>query len=219
MYRNWLITNVSILANKAGWTFCPILPLYMGCYTQKNRGFTVNIEEKIPLLEEILKDWKGVIGSEYEGYKNHVYRMVNFCFQLKDCSQEEREKIIIAGAFHDIGIWVEDTLDYISPSLPPVIEYLKNRNLEAWSNEIELMITEHHKLREYKNKSYPLVELFREGDLVDFSLGIFKFEIPKSYIVSVKAKFPNSNFHKNLGRRAVKWLVKHPLNPMPMMKW
>ena len=177
------------------------------------------IEEQIPLLEEILTKWKGTIGNEYEGYKNHVYRMIHFCLALKDCNEEEKEKIIIAGAFHDIGIWIDDTVDYIPPSLPPAMEYLESRNLEAWSTEIELMITEHHKVREYKDTSYPLVEVFRKGDLVDFSFGSFKFGISKTYIKQVRAKFPNADFHKNLGKKAAKWFMKHPLNPAPMMKW
>ena len=177
------------------------------------------IDEQIPLLEEILTEWKETIGNEYEGYKNHAYRMIHFCLALKDCNKEEKEKIIIAGAFHDIGIWIKDTVDYIPPSLPPAMEYLKNRNQEAWSAEVELMITEHHKVREYKDTIYPLVELFRKGDLVDFSFGLFKFGISKTYIKQVKAKFPNADFHKNLGKRAAKWFMKHPLNPAPMMKW
>ena len=28
------------------------------------------IEENIPLLEEILSNWKGEIGKDYKGYKN-----------------------------------------------------------------------------------------------------------------------------------------------------
>lgn len=82
-----------------------------------------------------------------------------------------------------------------------------------------LMIIEHHKIREYRGATYPLVELFRKGDLVDFSFGMIKFGIPKTYIKEVKTKFPNSDFHKNLGKRAAKWFLKHPLNPVPMMKW
>lgn len=179
----------------------------------------MKIEEQIPLLEEIFSSWQHIIGTEYQGYRNHVYRMINFCLFLRECTEEEREKIIIAGAFHDIGIWIEDTVDYIPPSLPPAIEYLKNRNLEAWSEEIGLMISEHHKIQEYRDETYPLVEIFRCGDLVDFSFGMIKFGIPETYIKEVKAKFPNSNFHKNLGKRAVKWFFKHPFNPAPMMKW
>ena len=63
--------------------------------------------------------WKEVIGPEYNGYRNHVYRVIHFCLALKACNQAEREKIIIAGVFHDIGIWIKDTVDYIPPSLPP----------------------------------------------------------------------------------------------------
>jgi len=179
----------------------------------------LKIEENIPLLEDIFSDWEKVIGSEYPGYRNHVYRMIHFCLALKDCSDEEREKIIIAGAFHDIGIWVEDTIDYLPPSLPPAEDYLNSRGLEAWSEEIKLMILEHHKLTKYKNEHYLLVELFRKGDLVDFSLGTFKFGIPKTYVQELKAKFPNAGFHKNLAKRAGKWFLKHPMDPAPMMKW
>jgi hypothetical protein len=179
----------------------------------------VDIEKQIPLLEEILIKWQEVIGSEYEGYKNHVYRMIHFCLALKECSEEEREKIIIAGAFHDIGIWIENTVDYIPPSIPPAMTYLKHRNLEAWGVEIELMIAEHHKVTKYKDQTYPIVELFRKGDLVDFSFGLFKFGIPESYIKNVKGEFPNADFHKNLGKRAGAWIIKHPLDPAPMMKW
>ncbi len=101
--------------------------------------------------------------------------MIHFCLSLRNCSDEEREKIIIAGAFHDIGIWINDTVDYIPPSLPPAMEYLKKRNLKAWSDEIKLIITYHHKIREYKDPDYPLVEVFRKGDMVMifFVLGLF----------------------------------------------
>lgn len=179
----------------------------------------MKVETQIPLLEEILSNWKGVIGSEYEGYRNHVYRMVNFCFMLRPCSEEEKTKIIIAGAFHDIGIWIEDTVDYIPPSIPPMIDYLNQNNLATWADEISLMITEHHKVTEYKNEQYALVELFRKADLVDFSFGVVKFTLSKESVQKVKKQIPNANFHKNLGKRAWFWFLKHPLNPAPMMKW
>ena len=179
----------------------------------------MKIETNIPLLEEIFSEWKGVIDSEYEGYRNHVYRMINFCFLLAPCSEEEKKKIIIAGAFHDIGIWVEDTLDYLPPSVPPMVEYLKKNDLVSWADEIELMITEHHKLREYKDEQYPLVELFRKADLVDFSLGLVRSGLSKEVVCDVRSQIPNAGFHKNLAKRAWFWFWKHPLSPAPMMKW
>jgi hypothetical protein len=179
----------------------------------------MKVETQINLLEEIFSEWKGVIGSEYEGYKNHVYRMINFCFMLRLCSDEEKKKIIIAGAFHDIGIWINDTVDYIPPSIPPMISYLKENDLVSWTDEIKLMITEHHKITEYKNEQYYLVELFRKADLVDFSFGLVKFGLSKAVIENVRSQIPNAGFHKNLGKRAWFWFLKHPFNSVPMMKW
>ncbi len=179
----------------------------------------IEITENIQQLEAILTDWQDVIGAQYQAYRNHVYRMIHCCFALQECNEEDQQKIIIAAAFHDIGIWIENTLDYIPPSIPPAIAHLRRHGLESWSEEISLMISEHHKLRRYKDKTYPLVELFRKGDLVDFSLGLFKSGIDKAYIKSLKATFPNAGFHKFLIRMSVKRFFRHPLNPAPMMKW
>ncbi|MCG7903210.1 hypothetical protein A3195_06470 [Candidatus Thiodiazotropha endoloripes] len=179
----------------------------------------MRIETEISLLEDILSGWQSLIGEEYQGYRNHVYRMVHFCQMLSDGDEEARQKILIAGAFHDLGIWIEDTVDYIPPSLPPMLEYLQSRGLEAWSEEIRLMITEHHKLRPYNDQAQLLVECFRQGDLVDFSIGLFRFGLAKAQVEEVKATFPNAGFHAALARRAGRWFLKHPFDPLPMMKW
>lgn len=176
-------------------------------------------KSEILLADEILSEWKSVIGNDYDGYRNHVHRMIQFCLALRECSEEEKQKIVIAGAFHDIGIWIEDTLDYIPPSLPPAVAYLKEKGLEEWSPVIELMISEHHKLREYEAPGDPLVELFRRGDLVDFSLGLVRCGLPKAKIDRVRSALPNAGFHWMLVKRAAKWFLSHPLNPAPMMKW
>src|SRR6476661_4919673 len=111
----------------------------------------MTIEDRIPLIEDILDKWKGKIGGDFAGYKNHVYRMTNFCFALGEKSAEEREKIIIAGCFHDIGIWAGETFDYLPPSIFPAKEYLRQNGLAKWIPEIELMIDQHHKLRAYRD--------------------------------------------------------------------
>lgn len=179
----------------------------------------MTIEERIPLLEEILGNWKNEIGNEYAGYKNHVYRMIHFCFAQRDFDDEEREKIIIAGCFHDLGIWSDKTFDYLPPSVALAKEYLTRSDLERWIPEIEPMIETHHKLRKYQDNQNSLIEVFRKGDLVDFSLGFVKCGLPKSYIKSVKNRFPNAGFHKTLARLAGGWFCRHPLNPLPVLKW
>jgi hypothetical protein len=81
------------------------------------------------------------------------------------------------------------------------------------------MIEMHHKVRPYRNPAYPLVEIFRKGDLVDFSLGLFKFGLPSSLIARLKSEFPNAGFHKFLLSGAKDWFSKHPLSPPPFMRW
>ncbi|WP_394173355.1 hypothetical protein [Thalassotalea litorea] len=179
----------------------------------------MNVEPHIQQLDAILDHYQEMIGDDFLGYRNHVYRMVHFCLALQTLSEEEKREIYIAAAFHDIGIWVEDTVDYIPPSIQPAMDYLEENDLQDWQDEIGLMISEHHKIREYTDKSLPLVEIFRRGDLVDFSFGLFRFGIDKSYIETVRTAFPNADFHKGLAKRAGKWFLKHPLNPAPMMKW
>lgn len=175
-------------------------------------------DQDLALLDDILASWRDVIGDDFQGYRNHCVRMVHFCLAMKDCEPAEKQKLIIAAAFHDIGIWTDNTLDYLPPSVVPAMDYLEEKGLQSWQEEISLMITEHHKLTAWNEDRYPLVELFRKGDLVDFSLGLFRFGIPKQTIKQLKKQYPNAGFHKRLMQLGSRWLIKHPLNPLPMMK-
>lgn len=179
---------------------------------------TLKIEDKIPLLEEILDEWKPSIGSDFQGYKNHVYRMINFCFAQNELSNENRRKIIIAGCFHDLGIWSDKTFDYIPPSIELVKYHLEKNQLTNWIPEIQTMIEQHHKLTKCENKNNPMSEIFRKGDLIDLSLGFFKCGLPKTYVRSVRKRFPNNGFHKCLVKVSSLWILKHPLNPLPIVK-
>lgn len=179
----------------------------------------MKIAAPIPLIETLLEPWQTVLGPDYPGYKNHVYRMVHFCFALHACTAVERDKIIIAACFHDLGIWSGQTVDYLPPSIALAQAYLQQQQLAEWTEEISLMIAMHHKLRPYQDARYPLVEVFRKGDLVDFSLGWCAAGLSKAVIRSVKSQFPNAGFHKRLVQLAKGWFAGHPFSPPPFMKW
>ena len=179
----------------------------------------MQVETSHPLIEEILSDWKNRIGDDYAGYRGHVYRMFNYCLALHPSTQEEQSKLTIAACFHDIGLWSDHTVDYIPPSVAQSKRYLEETDQEAWSEEIGLMIEWHHKVRPYRSERFSLVEVFRKGDLVDFSLGIFKCGLPKSLVKEVKARIPNAGFHRFLLKGAKDWFVKHPFSPPPFMRW
>lgn len=170
----------------------------------------------IPRAEEILHRWKRELGGDVVAYRNHVHRVIHFCDAYRNGDPEQREKVVIAACFHDLGIWAGNTFDYIPPSIALAREYLNEQGLAHWSDEIERMIAQHHKLRPHGD---PLVEAFRRSDLTDVSLGLIKFGLPPAYVREVKARFPNAGFHKRLVQLAGGWWVRHPLHPLPVLKW
>ena len=170
-------------------------------------------------IDEILEDYREVIGSDFPGYRNHCIRMAEICDLLQATDEEDRHKIAIAAAFHDIGLWMANTLDYLPPSVTPAVQYLEKQGLEDWSDEVSAMILEHHKLRPVDSASSYLVELFRKADLVDFSRGLVRFGLSRAKYSQLVEAYPNAGFHKMLVRISCRWFVRHPLNPLPMMKW
>lgn len=177
------------------------------------------IVEQLPLVEQVLGEHAGAMRDQFLPYKSHVYRVIHFCFAFHPCDEIDAEKIIIAGCFHDLGIWPDDTVDYLEPSIRLAREYLRERGKDEWSDEIAAMIDLHHKYRSVTDCPYPLVEVFRKGDWVDASLGWRSFGLPRAYVRRVQATFPNLGFHRNLVRLTIKQLRRHPFNPLPMMKW
>lgn len=172
-----------------------------------------------PRIDSILKAWEYKIGAQYHGYRGHVYRVFNFCLAIRACTREEQDKLAIAACFHDIGLWSDHTVDYLPPSVTQARLYLEAQGLHAWVDEVSMMIDLHHKMRALNEETHPLVETFRQADLVDFSLGLFTFGIPRRFIRSVKKTIPNNGFHIFLLKGAKEWFSQHPFSPPPFMKW
>jgi hypothetical protein len=182
-------------------------------------GFTTKLATHFPLVETILGPWRPTIGRDYPGYRNHVYRLIHICFALRPCNEEEQQRIMVAGCFHDLGIWSAQTFDYLDPSIALAQEYLLHHDQVAWLPEISLMIDLHHQFRPYGDARYPLVELFRRGDWTDVSLGILRFGLPRKTLRGIQRTFPNGGFHPKLVRLTLQRFIKHPLSPIPVLKW
>ena len=54
---------------------------------------------------------------DFTAYRNHAYRVVNFCAHSRPAPTPRLEKIALAAAFHDLGIWTAHTFDYLEPSI------------------------------------------------------------------------------------------------------
>jgi hypothetical protein len=133
--------------------------------------------------------------------------------------EEAVEKVAIATAFHDLGIWTDRTFDYLEPSVAVATAYLAESGRAAWIPEIAAMIREHHKITRYKGDPGWLVEDFRRADWIDVTLGALTFGTPRSLIREAQAAWPDAGFHRLLVRLELRHLGKHPLNPLPVLRW
>ena len=179
----------------------------------------MQINTHYPLADQILSTYVDVIGKDFDGYRNHVTRMLNYChFLMPDYTEQDSQKWQIAAAFHDIALWTHDRVDYLVPSYEVCNAYLQEQNKKAWQHEIQVIIDMHHLITPYKGPHQRLVEVFRQADLIDFSWGLIKNGVDRQFIQAVKSALPNAGFHACLGRFTLKQLARNPLRPAPMMR-
>lgn len=167
-------------------------------------------------IDTILAPYLEVIGSDI-GYVNHTKRMLSYALEIQDLDEVQKEKFIIAVAFHDLGIWTEQSFDYLDPSVALALEYLKKEDKMDYEKDVRDMIDLHHKLTPIKDND--LAELFRKVDMVDVYWGAVSFGINKERMKEIKKEFPNNGFHLTLMKWFGKRLLEKPWSPMPMLKW
>ncbi len=169
-------------------------------------------------IDRLLTRWRGPLHKDFRAYRGHVYRVFNYCRVLAKDRADSDSKIAIAAVFHDMGIWSDKTFDYLEPSVALAREYLKESQRSSWKDEVSRMILYHHKVHPYREKDGRLVEAFRRADLVDLTRGGFKFGLDPLFIRKINAEFPNAGFHRRVLQLSLQWALRHPLNPLPMVK-
>lgn len=60
-------------------------------------------------LDELLQHYRQELGKDFADYRNHVDRVVNCCNLFISADAQQLQKLAIAGAFHDLGIWTART--------------------------------------------------------------------------------------------------------------
>lgn len=174
--------------------------------------------KEIPILDKVLEAHAAELGGDFTAYRNHAYRVVNLCVALSPADGAQLEKIAIATAFHDMGIWTDRTFDYLQPSVRLACAHLTRTGREEWIAEVTEMILQHHKISSYPDRHDWLVEPLRRADWVDVSKGLITFGLPRKLIKEVFSTWPSAGFHKRLVQLELNRLRTHPWNPLPMMR-
>jgi HD domain len=173
----------------------------------------------LAIVDEVLDIHASELGHDRTAYRNHVYRVANLSVAIAGNARVDLEKIAIAAVFHDLGIWTNNTFDYIAPSVALAREYLGAQGMSDWTPEIEAMIADHHKITSSPANAHLLVEFFRRADWVDVTFGLRTFGLPRAFIAAVYGTWPDAGFHRRLVELTIDRWSKHPLSPLPMVKW
>lgn len=163
---------------------------------------TIRIIAESPQVERLLAPYRAQLGRDYDGYRNHILRVLTYAMHFLDGEERYLPIVETALAFHDIGMWSHGDLAYLEPSIS---EALAANDREALGHDPALLaalIREHHKLRPYRGPDARLVNAVRKADWIDASGGLLHKGLSKAQIGAVTAAIPVVNFPKILMRLA-----------------
>jgi len=172
----------------------------------------------LPALDAILRTHAAALGRDFDAYRNHAYRVAHLCIAQSSRAADRVERIQIAAAFHDLGIWTAGTFDYLQPSVELAASHLAATGRSAWMAEITTMILEHHKVFRYHGDVTWLVEPFRRADWIDVSLGVVGFGVPRRFLERLVTCWPRAGLHARLAQLEARQLLTRPWNPLPMLR-
>ncbi|REH37740.1 hypothetical protein DFR26_1522 [Paraperlucidibaca baekdonensis] len=173
-------------------------------------------------LEAVLNDWREVIGTEFQAYSNHCYRVLNGAYALLEAhdlaTDEHLQTIGFALGFHDLGIWSDADFDYLQPSGERAQQAMAALEWPlARQQQVLSIIARHHQFTAVLDE--PLTEAVRQADWCDVSLGLMRGGIAKARWRQISKRFANAGFHQFLLRKGSAHALRHPLRPMPMLRW
>jgi hypothetical protein len=175
-------------------------------------------------ISALLAPYAEQLGKDRAAYTNHVVRVLLYCDLLfargggRGEQPSRRLEFRVAGVFHDLGIWTDNTFDYLAPSIELASEYLAREQRSELEPLVEEMIDQHHKQRAAGEPDDP-VELFRRADLIDLTLGLRRFGLQGGQTRAMLRTYPSRGFHWKLVQLTTRRTIEHPTSPLPMFKW
>src|ERR1700756_4913101 len=166
-----------------------------------------------PIVDAVLQRYGDALGGDLRVYRNHVYRGLTYHQALSGAPVPDWAAL--AWATHDLGIWTAGTFDYLGPSADLASSHADEFGINN-VHQARMLITEHHRLRPPGDQ---MTETFRRADLVDVSRGFIAGQIGRSQVRAVVAQLPYSGFHAFLAKGLSSYTVRHPLRPLPMLRW
>lgn len=153
-------------------------------------------------VEELFAPYRQLIGKDFPGYRNHVYRTITYAMYFLDNVVDLEPVVETALVYHDIGLWTDHVLAYLESS--EALAVADNEKYE-WGLDPSVLrgvIHWHHKIFRYQGPNQTIIEACRKADWIDASQGKLRKGMSRESIAKVEAAFPNLGFHESLLRIA-----------------
>lgn len=157
----------------------------------------IKVIQHSDVIEEHLNKYKDVIGADFDGYRNHIYRVLTYATHFLDTELKNIDVIGTALVYHDIGLWTAGTLAYLEPGVK--LARTRSQAGKYTQEQLDLqdsIITNHHKIWPVQNARE--VEAVSLADWIDATNGVFNKGMPTKHIAVVKVAIPTAGFYKTL---------------------
>ncbi len=170
-------------------------------------------------LDALLEPWREALGNDYHPYRNHLLRLLNLvCERIQPDAGIWRD-LVVAAAFHDLGIWSDRTLDYLEPSRRRALSETAAGGLEINERRVSDLILWHHKITAFRGPEAALINAFRRADWYEVCCGLFGRWSWRAERRALYRRIPLLGFHRVLLRVGLRRLRTHPLSPLPILRW
>lgn len=163
-----------------------------------NEGPELTLITSSPGVEEELEKYEDLIGEDYYGYRGHIYRVLSYSMYFLNGDETYRTVIEKALVYHDIGLWTDNVLDYLDPSVEVAKKNLQNSFSEEEMQLIDDIIVYHHKITPFEGPHADIVNAVRKADWIDATQGLVHHGMPQKNIQKAYHFIPAAGFYETL---------------------
>jgi hypothetical protein len=160
----------------------------------------ITIIDKDDVVERELAPLRACIGEDFDGYRNHVYRVLTYAMHFLDGEPRWREPIAFALAYHDVGLWTDRALAYLEPSERHAEDARATSAFDLNPTLIRDLIHWHHKVTPFRGDNARVVNAVRKADWIDASGGRLLKGLSRRQVVEVMTAIPPLGFYETLTR-------------------
>jgi hypothetical protein len=155
-----------------------------------------------PVLEQQLGQRRALLGEDYAGYRNHVYRVLSYALFFLEGDAEEKEMaeryrhvIETALVYHDLGLWTDKQLSYLEPSALRAREAVEDTYSQTEKELLHNIIYWHHKITPFEGENAAIVNAVRKADWIDATMSLVNFGMPSTHVNKVTSSLAEDGFH------------------------